>query len=151
MPIKRKGKTPKASLDYIFSITYGDTSADGHEQTETFILKCNKSKKEVETVYKNLCKKLKFGLHKLFTEYENNVITAKDFFKLKIDCGEYLKSEFAPEYENELNSEGGLRINSQDLIYLFLFVMKTHHPEIKFEIIEYDSLNINIGGYGLFI
>ncbi len=123
-----------------FRICVGDIGGDGHEKKEYYELQATKSPKQIETLYKALCKKLKFGFDKFCTKYDDTFLTEKQLIQLGLNPDDF-------EIWN-----GRLEIYSyDDFIDLWIDFMNTHHPELELDYVPNDIKDyyLNLGGYGI--
>lgn len=139
-------------LGHIITLVIGDWSHDGHSKTDTISIKSNISIKEVENAYNFGKKVIKIDLvEDVCRGYEENFIEFKDFQKF-IDAG-FLETGFELN-KNDLKSIKNKKtieyVDSDLFVALYLFTVSCGNDKFKYEIIENNESQINIGGYGLY-
>lgn len=120
-------------------IVIGDWSDDGHGKTETFEIKSNLSKKEIEKAYQEGSKLVGFDMIKdICDSYEDSEFPKESYEKLvSLGC----KVKLTPY-------NGVISPDFDEWKELFLFV--TFLGDKNFQWKDVKSSDIRIGGYGLF-
>jgi hypothetical protein len=147
------------SQEYIYTITTGDWSNDGHNQYDDFQFKVNHHVDKIRSAYKKAQKKLKVafdcnekGKYRLCEEYEDDSISSETM--------EYLRTSGVnlDIFQNEPNDEGTQPVDPEGICKLFFEVVKTELPDLVYEPMKKpESINgfwnedLNIGiGYGCY-
>lgn len=139
-------RTPNPDLPHMINLVMGDWSGDGHSKTETVTILSNLKKADVEKAYKAGVKKTKVKFSEdVARNYEDGVITTETVAAL---AKHGFKIEDYSEDEEPGDRGYGLWTDGYSLAWLF--VAQVGNPNFKYEVINDDSPNINIGGYGLF-
>lgn len=141
----------------IFKIKMGDPSGDGHSQTETTVIRCNKTKEQVLEAYSKSCDLT--GL--VFTENKDVTINGKkidwqhpEYMDRKV-CVDYESYEISDLAQNILKSfgiENPTVDGDIDVLFdIFMDFIKISLPDIEYDVIPdlTDTLDLTIG-YGLF-
>lgn len=149
---------------YSFNLIVGDWSHDGHNQTDSVLVRSNLPHTAVEAAFKEgmsllgLNPKNRHATYLPFCdEYEDSKLPRSIYTILKknqILTGE-IESEYSIEYDGGVVLEkaysGKLDMSdSESYAALWLLVAKHGEPALEYEIGEEQSDYINIGGYGLF-
>ncbi len=138
-----KKKEKNATLPYMINLVMGDQSGDGHGRTEHVTIISNLEKKDIEIAYKAGAKKTKVDLSKnIACDYEDNKISKEIIEKL-------IKFGFKG-LDYVVGSDDCYSLWSDTYSYLWLFLVSVGNPDFKYEVINDDSPDIDIGGYGLF-
>ena len=139
-----KAKNP--DLPFMINLVMGDWSGDGHSKTETITILSNIDKKAVEKAYKAGTKKTNVNFSDdVASDYEDSTLPTEVVTKL---AEHGFKIE---DYsEDEEPTDRGYGIWTDGYALAWLFIAGVGNPDFKFEVIEDDSPNINIGGYGFF-
>jgi len=138
----------KSELEHFITLTLGDWSHDGHSQTDVITVRCNVDKKDLEKAYKKGTKKLGFDLTEdVCADYEDMSASADVIEKLKT-AG--IKPEDFIENEDEDDEGWSFAYNVEAFASLWLRIAQLGDPDLKYELVETNPNNINIGGYGLF-
>lgn len=134
-----------SELKHVINLVVGDWSHDGHGKTQLVTIRSSLSGTEIEEAYKNGVKIIGFDLIEcVAANYEDSGIDAEYERKLRA-AGVDLDSTVEKTYDR---TEWSLWTDSYAELYLFF--VKTGNPDFKFEFLNHDESNINIGGYGLF-
>lgn len=74
----------------LYSFTFGDTSFDGHEKTDTYYFKCNRDRKQISALFRKfeqlvgLSFSNNSGLPTIFADYEEDYITKRNLDKILV-------------------------------------------------------------------
>jgi hypothetical protein len=141
-----------SDLIHTITLVLGDPYHDGHNISHNEYIKSNLTIKEIQGAYKKGVKKIGVDLSEdICAGSEENSLEFQ-YFKKFIDAG-FLKFGF------ELNKDDLKSIkNEKDIEYLdsdmfvalYLFTVFIGNGEFKYELIENEESNIDIGAYGLF-
>ena len=139
-------------LYHIITLVLGDWSHDGHCVSHNEYIKSNLSAKEINIAYTVGKKVIKIDLiEDVCRGYDENFISFEDLKKF-IDAG-FLETKFKFN-KNDLksikNQETIEYIDSGLFVALYLFTVSCGNDKFKYEIVEDNENNINIGGYGIF-
>lgn len=133
----------------MINLVMGDWSGDGHSQTATVTILSNIDKKALEKAYKAGVKKTGVDFeNEVAEEYEDNTISAEIVEKLA-KHGFKIEDYSEDEEPDEEDDDPRYCLWTDGYSLAWLFVAQVGNPDFKFEVIEDDSPNINIGGYGL--
>ena len=135
-------------VSHIYSIKIGDWSGDGHFKTATYTICSPWSKDVILTAYKAAVAKTGIDLEKLWSEYEEDLITP-DIVKL-LDAVEFDYTEFAYEdYKHFYHA------TPEMLLELFMHLVRTEISAFTWNHVEAEPLLGEYGcpsiGYGLFV
>lgn len=129
-------------------LNLGDWSQDGHNQTEVVILEVNKTVKEIQEAYLKSCKDSGVELHRLCSDYDENIIDDADLQDLE---------DFGIKWLFE-HVEDNLIWDTTSFTNLILDFIKISLPDLTYKIVEDDIPNLNgfwgdlnvTFGYGLY-
>jgi hypothetical protein len=138
-------------------ILLGDTSGDGHSQSESFLIESNLSRSEISKAYDK-------GTEILGLEYRTNYggVERIRYKGISNFCEDYEDSEI-PEYFIDLLGMHGVLDKvgdredlfegycySDQFLQIYLGIVKLGDPTFTHKIISDNVQSIDIGGYGLF-
>lgn len=147
----------------LIKVVLGDWSDDGHGKTSTFIINSNRDTSNIEKAYKK-------GVAVLGFDFERKVAYTYEDSTIKI---EYLKSLIQTGFEWEATVynlktqdyddvvfskqndvsyetyEDSFCLDDESYLAMWFHVAKLGDPDLEYEIVKIQSLNI--GGYGLFL
>jgi len=142
-----KPKNPE--LPHMINLVMGDWSGDGHSQTATVTIISNIDKKALEKAHKAGAKKTDVNFEDdVAADYEDNTISKDDVDKLS-KFGFKIEDYSEDEDPGDDDDDPRYCLWTDGYALAWLFVAQIGNPDFKFEVIEDDSPNINIGGYGL--
>ena len=141
-------------LTHSFTLTVGDYSRDGHNQSDTTLFKANKSLADIKKSHGMASKLHSMYLEHQCEEYEDSrlkpafVTKARAAFHampeaLGMSCLEVV------EEDGETDEDAGY-IDSGEFCDLYLFIAKLVDPDLEWKEQVGTAANENIGGYGLF-
>jgi hypothetical protein len=135
-----------SEMSNTISLVLGDWSGDGHEKTETIVLRSNLTNKQIEDAYKKGTNKVGFDfIRTIANEYEDNVISAEKLDAL-IELG--LK-DF--DRIGDDTDEDDYNLDTDSFADIYLFIVKLGNEDFEYKILVGESNpEIRIGGYGLF-
>lgn len=141
------------------SLVVGDWSHDGHEKTDTIVIKSSLTLKQLQSAYKKGTEKVGFDFMKtVATDYEESNI---DRNKLKVlrDLG-CETAVWEEDYKNSLSEKDkeiyagdddkAVSISSEEYAEFVLFICTLGNKDLEYEFVEDKTSRWNIGGYGLF-
>jgi hypothetical protein len=139
-------------LPYTITLVAGDWSHDGHSISHNEWIKSNLTSKEIQKAYKDGVEKIGVDLSEdICAEYGEESLEFQ-YFKKFIDAG-FLKFGFELN-KNDLKSiekeEDIEYLDSDFFVALYLFTVFVGNGEFKYEMVENEENNIDIGAYGLF-
>lgn len=141
-------------MNHKLSIVVGDWSGDGHSQTERFVIESNLGRKDLLKAYKNSVKKTGVDLDKVCCEYEDDAVDFLVWEKLAAH-GLTFDKLFDDDWDLE-EAEESVKTKTRIAIYpdqffkIYLFLIKVGNPNFEYKILDTQSEEIQIGGYGLF-
>ncbi len=122
----------------------GDSGGDGHDKTDSIIIRTNFNKVALKSAYYVGTAVAEFDLIGDFAEeFEDNLLPKKHYEKL-VELGYDKDLEFG-----DSDDEENLEISIEDYFNIYLFMIKLGNPKFSYEIISADSY-LDLGGYGLF-
>jgi hypothetical protein len=131
---------------YNIELVLGDWSRDGHNQTESFMILSSLDCGSLERAYKKGSKLVGFNLSEQVCHgYEDNEIDNDHLDKL-ISLG--FNASILEQYEYCKYTNVPIQLSTNDFYMIYMFIARLGNPELKYE--SLDSESINIGGYGLF-
>lgn len=134
----------KAELLYTINLVLGDPSHDGHNQSDTVVIKSNLTLKQLETAYELGSKVVGFDLTAdVAAEYEDSTISDEYMSKLK-EQGFDTKKFKADRAEDG----SGYSLWCDAFTQLWLFIAKVGAPDFRHRLVKGDM--IHVGGYGLY-
>lgn len=126
----------------MIEIIMGDTSADGHGQTDSIYIESNLTVQQIQAAYNKGTKLVGFNLvDSVAADYEDNKITVEDWNKL-IALG------FDGTSMEDDDDEDHLALWTDSFSEIYFFICKLGDPTFTYNVTKYDR--IDIGGYGLF-
>lgn len=142
-----------------YSLTVGDWSKDGHNQTDEYLVLTSHNKDEVCEAYKNFVRQHKIALNEsywhgvktsniemLCNDYENNKITIETIERLE-KAG--IPMEKLP-FSEQIDELEGLNMSPDDIVILLMEMVKTQIEGFTYEIKEPLDLGIKSIGYGCY-
>lgn len=123
----------------VVNIIVGDWSDDGHGKTETFAIKSNITRDEIDKAYTQAIKtypKLN-AFDSICEDYEDNSIPEDLLDELKLlgyQPPKWMEKEF--------------RVSREEFVDIYLFIVKLGNPAFEYSHVNHNELTI--GGYGLF-
>ena len=128
------------------TLIMGDPSHDGHNQTETFIVRTNLTQVQIEAAYQQGVQIIGFDLVKdVANRYEESFIEHDDFLKL-IDSGFIHELD---EWQTQEFADGdGIDVDCELFLGIYFYFVLRGDPNFVYE--KIDNGMIEIGGYGLF-
>lgn len=118
----------------LINILMGDTSFDGHEKIEKFIVSTDSSVEEIQKAYLLGEKIIGVDITSQCTEYEQNNISIEEMKKInKWLCPKLSDNTW---------------ITTDDFFRIWLRTVQLGNPTINIEVIKISE-SIDIGGYGL--
>lgn len=131
-----------------YNITLGDWSGDGHEKTETFIVKIPKkfSSSDLSSSYEKSVAEFGFKLSDIAKNYDDNEVPAKIAEKL-------ISAGFNADLFDTLDEgdyKGRYFIISDEFVDLIMFMVGRHLDDFSWKLIE-DSRPSLVGGYDAII
>jgi hypothetical protein len=132
--------TPKLHL---IELIVGDSSGDGHSQTDCYKIESNLDGVSLLKAYKAGAKAAGFSIEKLCKPAETFSIKAK-YIKKLIELG---LEEWTLLKEDEDNTP--IEITAENYVDLWMFTAKLGNPNLEYRR-NNDFLRLPIGGYGLY-
>jgi hypothetical protein len=129
-----------------YSITTGDWSKDGHNQSDNFQLMTSHSRKDMVNAYRNFAKENKISFKKIFSEYEESAIDSEQI--------EILKNA-GINFDNiggwEEGVDGYYCFEPQGVVELLMEMIKTQIPEFTYQFEQTEEIEEFRGiGYGCY-
>jgi hypothetical protein len=138
---------------HTISLTLGDWSRDGHNQTDQIIIKSNRTTEQIKKAYKKGVKLVGFDFsEEVASEYEDNRIREEELEKLRTaGYTQELDDEYTKDELGEFaDLAGTAALSSDTFAEIYLWIAKRGDPSFEYEVAVDHTCNINIGGYGLF-
>lgn len=144
---------------YKIRFPVGDWSGDGHTQCEWYIVESNKPLDDVRKAHFDATEKLGIDIGSICRNYEEDLLPKDIEEKLaKLNCG--VINDIRKSYGKEL-SEEAIRLEPDDMIEIWLFILMKAGDNLELKIIEddipsiayygsEDGKHLNTPGYGLF-
>lgn len=127
------------------NLCVGDSSGDGHERRDNYLIESNLNKKQMLKSYKKGSKILGFDfMNTVAKDYEDSKLSIEMLTKLR-DNG-YDGKIFDESY---CKNGHGPNLQCGEYVDIVLFVCKLGDPAFKYEYIKED-FSWDIGGYGLY-
>lgn len=127
------------------NLTIGDYSSDGHGKKEDYLIESNITLAELKKAYAIGSEKVGFDLiDQIAAEYEDSSFPQKHLLKLKELGFDY------DLFDEKYCRDDDLNLQDEEYVDIFLFICKLGNEEFKYEFLNDDSDNWDIGGYGLF-
>ena len=140
----------KAELNHTFTLTTGDPSRDGHNQSDSTLFRCNKSLAEVKKSYGLASKMYSLDLTRQCEEYEDSRFSSK--FLEKLRAAFHNRPELLGE--NWLTPDGvddeDQYVDADLFCELYLEIAKLLDPELEWAEDSSSASDHFIGGYGLY-
>jgi len=136
-------------------LTVGDWSGDGHSQTETIYILCSLDRTELCSAYKKGMEIVGIDVEHICQDYEDNRFDKEEAKELleKGKASEWMSDtirDLVNDTIEEAKGEDSLSLYCGEVFsVLWLSTAKIGCPEMTIEF-DKNSLNIDIGGYGLF-
>lgn len=135
-------------------LVVGDWSNDGHNQSDTFYIRSNKTAEEIEAAIPKAMDltgmSFKGGdpkkYYQVACDYEDSYIPAKVLNKLKDKGIEFPYDKL----ENEPDAEGSVCLVPDDFVEVWCWFVKLGDPSIEIKIENTSIPTIYPGGYGLY-
>ena len=132
---------PKKQEGFV-ELVVGDYSLDGHEQTLQVFVRTSATKEEFESAYQAGVKIVGVDWTKDIAESDGDRSVPDDVLKVLVGHG------LMDEGEEWQRWKGARHTDCEEFARVWLGIAKLGNPELEFEVVYFDS--INIGGYGLF-
>lgn len=143
-------KTPNPALTHTFTLTIGDPSRDGHNMSDSYLFRCNKSLADVRKSHGMASKMYSMDLSRQCEEYEDSkfkpkfVESAKAAFHNRPDILQW--ECLNPDPEDEYSGY----VENSEYVELYLEIAKLVDPELEWEDDSTNASDLCIGGYGLY-
>lgn len=130
-------------IGYLFTLTVGDSSADGHAITRNEIVCSSVTSKDLMKIYQQFVEKTGIDLiNDVAIEFEDKSLSEEYADNLK-KAGVKLPEEVISEIEEM----GSCNMYPETWFKLFIEIVKTQDPNVEVEILNVPDLDL--GGYGL--
>lgn len=125
--------------EYTHTLVVGDSSGDGHEKTENFLITSNFNEAQILDAYRLGVDIIKFDIMENNKDYQDRSICSEDVDKLKSVGFVFSNLDKWGVY---------YYIDPEIFVEIFIFIVSVGDPSFEYEYLPYN--NIEIGGYGLF-
>lgn len=125
------------------TLRLGDWSHDGHSITKTYCISSNLPSEKVWDAYSKGVKKVGFDFcDQVAVMYQDDSLPKEKLEKLKrlgLDINEL-----------DMNPDGSARLDSAMYTRIFLFIAKLGEDIFSYDMVNENTVIMDIGGYGLF-
>jgi hypothetical protein len=139
-------------MSHTFTLTTGDPSRDGHNQTDTTAFMSNRTIGEIKKSYCMAAKMHSLDITEQCTEYEDSRLTEDYWTRARAAfhaSPSVLNLSCLVDYDNVGYDEDGAYVSSDEFMELYLQTAKLFDPDLVWK--EASTNNDHfIGGYGLF-
>jgi hypothetical protein len=139
---------------YKLKLLVGDSSFEGHQQTETFHFLSNRSSTEISELIKKSNQLTGIDFESLFSDYEENTLSEENISTLEengIDFSKVIVNYHSHTFEKFSQERSNFDFWRPDAVNLFIEYLKLSDSELVINIVKDESEIINISlGYGLF-
>jgi hypothetical protein len=128
---------------HIIDFKIGDWSHDGHNMTETLILKSDYDASYINIVIEKANEALGFNIRNLCSDYKESSISAEIMKQIFEYCGNYLYN-----WEIDSESEDDVDLEVESFADMIVAILNATDPHLCLSILQTESLRGF--GYGLF-
>lgn len=135
----------------IITLSIGDWSKDGHNQSDEVIIETDLTAKQLDAAYKKGVKIVGVDLVKdCCHEFEDNTISVSDAIKM-LEAGVFELAGWDGIDAETIESEEGIKdVFSDGWETLYFAFCKIGNPKFKYKKHKDDRQVLRIGGYGLY-